>query len=208
MPGTSSTDALQERRGERLAGVDWYGEEVSDVRFVDCDFSDADLTEARTERCTFEECDFSGVRLNISRHERSAFLRCRFRRTSFFDATLAACKLSGSRFEAGCLLRPMTVDGGDWSYVVLRGQDLSGLSLRGVRLTEADLSMATLTGVDLRDALLSRAELRGAVCTDTDLRGADLSGVDLTALDLRGAHIDLAQAVALAEAHGMRVDVT
>ena len=69
----------------------------------------------------------------------------------------------------------MTVEGGDWSYVNLRGADLSGLDLTGVRLVEADLSEADLRGTVLRYCDLTRAVLRNVTLDGADLVGADLS---------------------------------
>ena len=168
-------------------------------------FLDADLVEWDTEGCVFEECDFSGARLNASVHTSSAFLRCTFRRTSFFGAEFHGCKLTGSVFLDGCELLPLTVVGGDWSYVSLRSQDLHAVVLDGVRLQEADLSMSDLTKASLRGCDLRHARLRGAVLSGADLRDADLEGVDLTGLDLRDVRLDVGHAVQLAMQLGARV---
>ena len=108
------------------------------------------------------------------------------RRCSFFDATLTGCKLTGSQF-LNCGLRPLTIDGGDWGFVSLRGQNLTAAKLGGLRLREADL-----TGADL---------------TRADLRGADLDGVALRDVRLDATKIDMAQAVQFATAHGAKVSV-
>jgi uncharacterized protein YjbI with pentapeptide repeats len=168
-------------------------------------FADADLVEWETDGCVFEECDFSGARLNASVHRSSAFLRCTFRRTSFFGAELSGCKLTGSVFLEGCELLPLTVDGGDWSYVSLRRQDLHGLSLDGVRLREADLSDSDLRKASLRSCDLGHARLRHAQLAGADLRGADLEGVDLREVDVKGARLDVGQAVQLVQQLGAQV---
>ena len=136
--------------------------------------------------------------------EDCAFLRCRFERTRLAFAQLRGCKLIGSTFVR-CDLRPLTVEGGDWSYVSLRGADLRGVSLAGVRLTEADLTDADLTGGSLAGADLYRARLRGARLGGADLRGAELDGCDVEDVDWTATRIDVAQAVLLAEARGARV---
>ena len=169
------------------------------------DFVEVDLIEWETAGETFEEADFSRARLNASLHTRTAFLRCVFRRSDLFDATFVQCKLTGSVFESA-ELRPLTIDGGDWSYVHLRGADLRGVSFRGVRLTEADFTEADLTECDFRDADLSYATLRNATLTGADLRGANLAGVDITSLRLDGAVLDVAQAIQVAQALGARVE--
>ncbi len=171
----------------------------------DPDYVEADLIEWETEGETFEEADFSRARLNASRHTRTAFLRCTFRRSNLFDATFTQCKLTGSVFESA-ELRPLHVDGGDWSYVRLRGADLRGVSLRGVRLVEADLTDADLSGCDLRECDLSYATLRGATLAGADLRGARLDGVDVARLNLDGVVLDVAQAIQVAQGLGARVE--
>jgi uncharacterized protein YjbI with pentapeptide repeats len=137
-------------------------------------------------------------------HTGSAFLRCRFRRTRLLGAAFVGCKLTGSVFESA-ELRPLRVEGGDWSYVRLRQADLRGVSLRGVKLAEADLTDADLTDVDLREADLSHATLTGATLIGTDLRGATVTGIDLAVLNLTGATLDVAQAVQVARGLGANV---
>lgn len=188
-------------------GADWSGRHLVGQRFERCAFGDADLLELATEQVVFEECDFSGARLNASDHVSTAFLRCRFLRTSLFAARLAGCKLVGSVFEGPCVLKPLRVEGGDWSYVSLRGQDLSGLDLSGVRLHGADLSIADLRGTGLRRCDLGHARFEEAVTAGLDLRGADLEAVDLRTWDLTGVRLDLAQAVQLVGSYGAIVDV-
>jgi len=42
------SDVLQGAEGRSVRDEDWYGAEVDAVRFVDCVFTDVDLTEATT----------------------------------------------------------------------------------------------------------------------------------------------------------------
>jgi uncharacterized protein YjbI with pentapeptide repeats len=134
-----------------------------------------------------------------------ALLNCRFERTRLAFATLRGCKTTGSTFLR-CELRPLTVEGGDWSYAVLRGADLRGVSFAGVRLAEADLSDADLSGGSLAGADLSHARLRGVRLRGADLRGAVLDGCEVDNVDWADVHLDVGQAVLLARARGARVD--
>ena len=117
--------------------------------------------------CRFVECDLSMVKLSSAVLTRCALLRCTIRKSVFFNARLDDCKLTGTTFDE-CDLRPLTVTGGDWSFVVARGAKLSGVTLAGVKLRDADLSDADLTRCDLRGADLAGAQLRQAA-----LKGAD-----------------------------------
>ncbi|MBA3619851.1 MAG: pentapeptide repeat-containing protein, partial [Acidothermales bacterium] len=51
---------------EHFSDVDWYGEELADRSFVECTFTDCDLTEARSKGGSFDRCEFRGVRFNAS----------------------------------------------------------------------------------------------------------------------------------------------
>ncbi|MGH8964916.1 MAG: pentapeptide repeat-containing protein, partial [Actinomycetes bacterium] len=112
-------------------GEDWYGRDFGNDRYVDCSFVDVDLTESRSRGAVFEDCRFDNCKLNVSAHEATAFVGCDFRRSSLFGASFVGCKLTGSLFVE-CKLRPITVEGGQWSGVVLRGADLSGQELVGL----------------------------------------------------------------------------
>ncbi len=136
-----------------LFEADWRN-----TRFVRCRFQGADLRESHTDRCVFDSCDFTAARLNLSEHAGSAFVNCSFRMTKLFRARFVECKMTGSLFEQADL-SSVVVAGGDWSYVNLRMQDLSGRKFRSLRLVNADLYGCDLRKTDLRDADLSHATL-------------------------------------------------
>ncbi len=186
---------VQDFSREVLEGRTFTGE-----RLVGADFSEAQLT-----RVVFEDCDLTGAELTSAVLDTCAFLGCRMERTRLFGSVLRGCKLTGSTFVRAAL-RPLTVEGGDWSWVSLRSADLRGVGLAGLSLAEADLTDADLSGADLSGADLTRAQLRGVRLRGADLRGAQLDGCDVDAVDWREVRIDLAQAVHLARARGAVVD--
>jgi uncharacterized protein YjbI with pentapeptide repeats len=185
-------------------GEDWYGEELTDRVYLRCRFTDVDLTEATTRGVRFEECAFDNVRFNASRHVDSAFLRCVLRHCNLFEAAFDGCKLVGSEFR-DCELRPLTVTGGDWSFVHLEGADLRKATFRGVRMREADLGAANLGEAVLSNVDLSGARLGKARFAKADLRGSDLTALDPRASDVSSAIIDADQAVVVALALGFVV---
>jgi uncharacterized protein YjbI with pentapeptide repeats len=139
-----------------------------------------------TERAVFSECDFSGVNLTESQHRGSAFRNCTFKRTLLWHwghhplagATFAQCSMLGSVFVQ-CRLRPLTFDEVDFTLAVLGGNDLRGADLSGARTTGARL--------------------------DADLRGATVDPSLWRTATLAGACVDVAQALAFAVAHGLRL---
>src|SRR6476619_5793188 len=119
--------------GREFRGDDWYAEDLGAARFVECTFTDVDLSQATTSGALFDRCTFHSCRFNASTHHSSAFVACDFRRTSFFDATFEGCKMIGSVFTE-CTTRPMRVVGGQWRGVTIRGSNLSKLDLTGLDL--------------------------------------------------------------------------
>jgi uncharacterized protein YjbI with pentapeptide repeats len=86
----------------------------------------------------------------------------------------------GSVFER-CRMRPLTLDEVDFTLAVLGGNDLRGVDLSGCRLRETSL-------------------------VQTDLRGAVVDPSLWTTASLTRARVDIAQALAYAAAHGLRMD--
>lgn len=180
--------------------MDW-----TDCEFVGRDFRDDDLSRLRTERVVFTECNFSGVNLAESEHLGSAFRNCTFNLTELWHSTFRQCSMLGSVFER-CRMRPLTLDEVDFTLAALGGNDLRGVDLSGCRLRET-----SLVQTDLRKAVLCGADLTGARTTGTRLDDADLRGAVVdpslwTTTSLTRARVDIAQALAYAAAHGLRMD--
>jgi uncharacterized protein YjbI with pentapeptide repeats len=179
----------------------------ADREFAGHDFRDDDLSRLCTERVVFSECDFSGVNLSESQHRGSAFRNCRFERTTLWHSTFAQCSMLGSVFVQ-CRLRPITFDEVDFTLAALGGNDLRGVDLSGCRLREASLVETDLRKAVLRGADLSGARTTGTRLDDADLRGAITDPALWRTATLAGARVDIAQAMAFALAHGLRLDAT
>jgi uncharacterized protein YjbI with pentapeptide repeats len=179
----------------------------ADREFMGRDFRDDDLSRLCTERVVFSECDFSGVNLAESQHRGSAFRNCKFERTTLWHSTFTQCSMLGSVFVQ-CRLRPITFDEVDFTLAVLGGNDLRGVDLSGCRLREASLVETDLRKAVLRGADLSGARTTGTRLDDADLRGAIADPALWRSAALAGARVDVAQAMAFALAHGLRLDAT
>jgi uncharacterized protein YjbI with pentapeptide repeats len=177
----------------------------TDCEFVGRDFRDDDLSRLQTERVVFTECDFSGVNLAESEHRGSAFRSCNFNLTTLWHSTFRQCSMLGSVFVQ-CRLRPLTLEEVDFTLAVLGGNDLRGVDLSGCRLREANLVEADLRKTQLCGADLSGARTTGTRMADADLRGATVDPSLWTTASLSGARVDIAQALAYAAAHGLRLD--
>lgn len=75
-------------------------------------------------------------------------------------------------------------------------------SFSEVNFTEADFTNADLRNTGLRDCRLANIDWSGARLREADLRGSTLEGIEGEEFNVRGAVVDVAQALAIAEAHG------
>lgn len=189
---------------EKFSDEDWYGEELDGRAYSKCTFREVDLTEAANRGSTFEECTFGNVKFNASKHASAAFIGCTFLRCNFFDAEFDGCKLVGSTFKE-CVVRPLRVSGGDWSFVSLSGSDLRNARFHKVRMREADLSGANCEKSEFVNVDLSAAQVRGAKFGQADLRGSDLSAFNPYEVELKRAIIGVEQAMTIAQALGLEV---
>ncbi len=78
---------------------------------------------------------------------------------------------------------------GDYAFVDLCGQDLSGIDLHDSYLEYVDLRGANLTGANLSGVILTHARLDGTIVRDADLRGANLGASRIVRSDFSGADL-------------------
>lgn len=89
---------------------------------------------------------------------------------------------------------------GDYAYVDLSNQDLSGIDLSGAYLEYADLTNTNFSGADLSNAVLAHARLINTSFTGTNLRGANIGatlidGAQFIEADLSGATLGKARII-------------
>jgi uncharacterized protein YjbI with pentapeptide repeats len=130
--------------------------EFDEYRFINCDFSGADLSHKRFADCLFERCNLAGARLAGTALQNVAF---------------EECKLLGLQFTA-CrdMLFAVHFDNCPMRYVSFAGRVLPATRFVRCALDEADFADA-----DLSAALFQDCSLAGAVFQNTQLVGADFS---------------------------------
>lgn len=144
--------------------------------FVDCDFTEANLSRRRFTDCAFVGCDLSN---------------CGMTGAGFQGVTLERCKALGVLWETceqllfSVRMSECVLDLGSWN-----GCDLSRSAYFGGSLRECDFTGAQCEGTEFVGV-----NLTGARFEDTALKGARFSGV--TGLELDPA---------LNRVQGMRVD--
>ncbi len=159
----------------------------------------ADFTDISTiYGCTFDTCDFSSARLNGVTMRDCGFLSCNFKYADFFGAKFDDCKMTGSNFTNAESLSQ--IEGGDWSYTVLRFLEFSKQLFDGTRFSGADL-----TGSRFIKCIVKNCDFDGIYAHETsflssDLRTSSFSNVDFSGLNLKNAKVDAQMCVTIAEA--------
>jgi len=130
--------------------------EFDQYRFVNCDFTGADLSNLRFADCLFERCNLSSARLAGTALQNVAFDECKLLGLQF-----TACRdmLFGVHFDQ-CQLR----------YASFAGRKMPGTHFVRCALDEADFADADLSAAVFRDCSLA-----SAVFQKTRLVGADFT---------------------------------
>ena len=130
--------------------------EFDEYRFVNCDFSGADLSHKRFADCLFERCNLSSAGLAGTVLQNVAFEECKLLGLQF-----TACRdmLFGVHFDQ-CQMR----------YV-----SFAGRKMPDTRFVRCTLDEADLVDCDLSNAVFQDCSLAGAVFQNTVLLGADFT---------------------------------
>jgi uncharacterized protein YjbI with pentapeptide repeats len=147
--------------------------EFEAYRFINCDFSGANLSGLRFTDCLFERCNLSSASLANTALQNVAFDECKLLGLQFtacrdmlfgvhFDqcqlryASFAARKMPGTRF-IGCNLDDADLVSADLTAAVFQNCSLAGAVFQNTRLVEADFTTATGFIIDPETNPLQRA---------------------------------------------------
>ena len=130
--------------------------EFDEFRFVNCNFSGANLSRMRFTDCLFERCNLTTMSLADTALQNVAFDECKLLGLQF-----TACRdmLFGVHFDQ-CQMR----------YTSFAGRKMPTTRFVGCGLEEADFADA-----DLSEAVFKNCALAGAVFQNTRLVGADFT---------------------------------
>lgn len=152
----------------------FFGGDLSNSSFWDCDFSSANLAAADASNTVFWDASLSEAYLG-----ESDLAGSNFRWANLSGAKLAAANLEGAEFTDSNLSR-----------VDFRHAKISETSFRNANLTGVEFSETDLTGSDFQGADLTTAILFGVNLSDTNLFNARMIGAELYAAELTGVQIN------------------
>ncbi|GCE27267.1 hypothetical protein KDA_27510 [Dictyobacter alpinus] len=177
-----------------LANVDLSTQVAARPAFVESSFnqvifSTTEFEDIQLDDIRFTSCDFATADWYKSVWHRVEVIGCRM--TGFLageahleDVLFKDCLLSLSQF---------------------RFTTLKNVRFEHCDLLEADLLEAVLSNVSFEDCNLRQAELSGTNLSGIDLSTCSLEAARVSAKELSGATLNIAQALALVEAMGIRI---
>lgn len=180
--------------GSLPAGVQLAGADLTGCRFDGLTLVEGSLRGARLTECRFERCELTLLDVTDATMHGVVFASCRLQAVDFGALARDPFGLS-VRFER-C----------DLSLATFRDLDLRQVAFDGGRAHEAIFVAVDLRGVAMRGLDLRGAEIRGCDLRDADLRGSSGFALSPCGNRVRGVRIDLAEAVGVLGAVGVRWD--
>jgi uncharacterized protein YjbI with pentapeptide repeats len=132
--------------------------------FINCNFSNADLS-----GINFSECEFTGCNLTLAKTSKTSFINAKFR----------DCKLTGLRFDT-CNDFLFTAD---FENCMLNISSFYKLKIKKIKFKSCMLHEADFTEADLSGSLFENCDLARAIFQNTILEKADFRSAYNYSLD-------------------------
>jgi fluoroquinolone resistance protein len=185
---------------------------VEDKRFEKVDFAVKPLSIADYENCSFINCNFSNVDLTSICFSECEFVDCNLStakliKTSFRDAKFKDCKLMGlhfdhtSNFLFSVYFQNSVLDLSSFYEVNLKKTVFKKCILREVDFTGADLTNACFDNCDLHGAVFAHSILE-----KTDFRTAYNYSIDPASNRIKKAKFSLAGVAGLLDKFDIEID--
>ena len=136
------------------------------VRFIDCTWTGADLSNFVPEACVFQGCRFEDCKaIGVDWTAAARITNCEFHRCNLDQGAFPDMRLPRTVFR-DCRMRDVLLAGTDLTGSSLSGTDLSGATFCRTRLARADLRRATGYVIhpgedDVKGLLVSREAAEG-----------------------------------------------
>lgn len=183
---------------ENLQAIDYTENPLAkgdyeNCRFINCTFSNSDLSMINFIECEFENCDLSMAKVN---------------NTAFKEVLFDGCKLLGIRFDScnsfllSLEFRSCHLNLASFYKLKLKGTVFRSCSLQEVDFMEADLSNAVFDDCDLLNASFENTNLEKA-----DLRAASGYILDPELNHIKGAKFSVPAVVGLLSKYDIKIDL-
>ncbi|MEP5074114.1 MAG: pentapeptide repeat-containing protein [Lentilitoribacter sp.] len=158
-------------------------------KFQCCEFSGADLREARFDRCRFfDQNENKGVSFRFCNMASARFFGCNLALSiligcNAYDITFKNCQMVGAKIETT-----------DFEHVIGRVRRNKALfescNMTDVVMEKLDLSSCEFVDCILKSAMLRRSRLVNTTLKSCDLIFTEIEDADFSGADLRGSKLD------------------
>jgi fluoroquinolone resistance protein len=144
----------QNFKGENYSTTPLKQGEYNNCAFINCTFSNADLSDTQFIECTFDSCDLSNAKL---------------KNTAFQDVNFTNSKLLGLHFD-DCKDFLLSFN---FDNCLLNYASFYKLKIKNTRFINCKMEDVSFEKTDLANAVFSYCELHKALFDNTNLEGAD-----------------------------------
>jgi uncharacterized protein YjbI with pentapeptide repeats len=141
-------------RGVNLSGANLRYFDGADIRFEQCDLSNADLSGAVIHRTVFSDCKLVGTNFTESTLKNITFLNCNGGYANFNTSTLVRIKFESGRFDSASL-QDCRLDKLSLIKTSLRSAQLSGSALKDIDFRKCDIEGMGVRPQDLVGAVVT-----------------------------------------------------
>ncbi len=202
----------------KIARDRFRGETIHNGKFLNCDFSGADLTDTRFIGCIFyDEETQLGCSFNRSVLKDASFKSCDLsladlRNTQALGLEIRECKVQGADFRGANFMNMISqrsyfcsafITKSNLSYANFSKVVLEKCELWENRWNGANVLGATFLGSDLSGGEFNHFDWRSATFNHCNLTGAELGELDIRLVDLEGVQLDSQQIVGLIDQLGI-----
>ncbi|MCT8344252.1 MULTISPECIES: Qnr family pentapeptide repeat protein [Photorhabdus] len=163
---------------EKIGRNQFTGKVIENSKFLNCDFSGADLSETQFIGCQF--------------YDQESQMGCNFSHAVLKDASFKSCDLSMVNFRnanaLGIEIRECRAQGSDFRGTSFVNMISSRVWFCRAYITKSNLSYANFSKVILEKCELWENRWNGANILGANFSGSDLSGGEFAAFDWRAAN--------------------
>jgi fluoroquinolone resistance protein len=209
-----------EFREEKMKDSQLRGEVIKNTRFLNCDFSHADLTETQFIDCLFYEsqnqlgCHFNHAILKEASFQNCDLSMADFRYAKALGIEIRGCRLQGADFRNASFMNVINaqvrfcsayITKSNLSYTNFADVILEKCELWENRWHETHILGANFNGSDLSGGEFSSFDWSAADFTYCNLTNSALGEIDIRKVDFRGVTLEAYQVAEMMERLGIVV---
>ncbi len=179
-------------KGKNFSETETIAIEYERVKFSNCVFSEADLSQRKFTECEFENCDLSLAKL---------------RETAFREVEFANSKLLGLHFDdCNAFLLSFNFRNCVLNFASFYKLNLKGVLFEDCKLVEAEFVETNLSAAIFKNCDLNRAVFKSAILREADFRTAYNFSIDPELNQVTGAKFSKQNVAGLLDKYDLAIE--